>query len=380
MARRKSKLQIVLHSAFYRVYFALVLLAVAGIVLGMRYLNSLLADYERAQPAHVAETAARLFEDADYETIYSFDTSAANIGDPEFYVENLREIAADRSVSWSPAYSPSEDERRYNVLLAGEKFAEISLVPSGEVTTHGNRLWKLGSVTTYVTMAEPEPTAQPTPEPTPTPIPREPFYITAPSESTVTVDGVQLGEQDAAQTGIATASAGLLPKGVQSPTLTQYIFYSDGDSPEIQVVDKYGNPQTPEPDGDRSWVCALPETPELKEKYEKAVVSVAQNLAKLSARTLKREKMLEYCASGSPARERVSQFDTSAGYSSRAGKFQNIMTSDYYMYSDGCFSCKVSFDYLSRYSASVTKTYSTTFTLYFVRQNGKGKLYNFTFY
>ena len=383
--RKKSKLQIVLHSVFYRVYFAVVLLVVIGIVIGTNYLHGLLADYESAQPTHVAEEAAQLFANADYETIYSYDTTAAEIanGDKAFYLESMHEIADGQDVTWSPAYSPSEDERRFNVLLADEKFAEISLVPSGEVTAHGYRLWQLGSVTTFVKMGEQELPEEPEVEEEPVEEVvevREVFHVIAPTESTVVVDGKRLSMDDAIRTDIPTASAGLLPPNVKSPTLTEYAFYSENETPEIVVTDKYGNPQTLEASGENAWSCPLPETPGLKEKFESSAVKVGEELARLSARTIKREKMLGYCASGSPARASVSKFDTSAGYSSKAGKFENVVTSEYYQYSDNCFSCRVSFDYLSKYSSSVTKSYETTFTLYFVNQNGKGKLYNFTFY
>ena len=389
MAKRRRKKKSILYSIFYRVYFALVVVGVFGIIFGMNYLYGLLADYESAQPTHVAETAARLFENADYDTIYEYDTSAADVadGDKDFYLESMHTIADGQNVTWSAAYSPSEDEKRYNVLLADEKFAEISLVPSGRVTDHGYRIWRLGSVTTYVTMGEQEVPEEE--EEIEEPIIEEEVEevpagfdcrITVPSESTVVVNGARLTAQDAVNTDIPTASAELLPEKVPSPTMTEYQFYSETETPEIAVTDKYGNPQTPVAEGDHSWSCPLPETPGLKEKYEKAAVNVAQQLAKLSARTITREKMLGYCASNSPARSSVSKYDTSVGYSSKAGKFENIVTSDYYQYSDDCFSCHVSFDYISRFSSQVSKSYSTAFTLYFIRQGGKGKLYNFTFY
>ena len=89
--------------------------------------------------------------------------------------------------------------------------------------------------------------------------------------------------------------------------------------------------------------------------------------------------MLRYCADGSPAYASISAFDDSTGANKKPESFQNIVTSNYYMYSDTCFSCHVSFDYLSKFTAQVVKTYPTTFTLYFVQQNG-GRLYSFTLY
>ena len=142
MAKKRRRKKSIWRSTFYRVYFAAVVVGVIAIVIGTRYLNGVLKDYESAQPAHAAQTAARMFEDADYDRIYEYDTSAAGIaaGDREFYVESMREIASGKQVTWSAGYTSNDDERVYNVLLENEKFAQITLVPSGEVTSRGNRL------------------------------------------------------------------------------------------------------------------------------------------------------------------------------------------------------------------------------------------------
>lgn len=374
----KKKLRRVLHSTFYRVYFALVLLCVVGIGFGARWLSEYLADYEAAQPAHVAENALKMFEDGDYETVYNYDTSAPKLasGDQAYYVKNMREIANGKAVSWTEAYSPDADERRYSVLLDDEKFAEMALVPSGNVTRHGQKLWKLDSVTTFVTMGEQE-EPEPEEEPEPTGIL---CHVTVPSESAVTVDGAPLTAEDAVTSDIPTASAGLLPKGVPSPTLTEYAFYSESGEPQIEVTDKFGNAQEVTAGEEYSWSCALPESPELKEQFEGPVVQIAEMIAQVAARIANKNDVLRRCAPDSPAYANIEAFDLNSGYKHRASKFENVETSNYYQYSDDCFSCHVSFDYLSWFSADVIKTYPTTMTLYFVRQGGSGKLYNFTFY
>ena len=54
-----------------------------------------------------------------------------------------------------------------------------------------------------------------------------------------------------------------------------------------------------------------------------------------------------------------------------------MVVSDFYLYSEDCFSCRVSFDYIPRFSSG-SKTYPTAYTLYFVRQGDTGKLYSFS--
>ena len=131
MSRKKKKS--IWRSTFYRVYFALVALALVAIVIGTLWLRGVLKDYESAQPKYVAGDVGRLFENADYEAIYNVDTSAAQFeGDEALYLDNLRQLTDGKRVEWTPAFSANKDERKYNVNLDGERFATFTLVPSGQ--------------------------------------------------------------------------------------------------------------------------------------------------------------------------------------------------------------------------------------------------------
>ena len=190
MSSKKKKS--IWHSTFYRVYFALVALALVAIAIGTLWLRGVLRDYESAQPKYVAEEVGQLFKNADYDAIYKVDTSAAQFegGDAALYVNHLKQLTAGRNVEWTPAFSANRDERKYNVNLDGERFATFTLVPSGQTTARGNTLWKLGSVTTLVQLQQATP--EPEPEPTPEPEPPAQVYtcrITVPTGYSVTVDG-----------------------------------------------------------------------------------------------------------------------------------------------------------------------------------------------
>lgn len=377
MARRHRKKRSILRSRFYQVYFLLVLTCIAAIALGDLYFNGVLEDYEAAQPVHAAEAAARLFEAGDFETLSGLDASMQAIsgGDRAFYIQSMRALTQGKTISWSEAYSPSEDERRYNVYLDGDRFAEFTLVPSGAQTPRGNRLWTLGSLSTRVTVQQaPEPTAVP-PE-----VERIPCTVTVPSNYTVKVNGTPLGANDVALGDIPTASAGLLPEGVASPTLTRYAFLSETDALELSVTDGAGNAQTLLQDGECAWSCPLPEKPELKAQYEEGVIDVAKRLARYLAKDLEKGGALKCCARNSPAYESINNFDNTWGTPHKGASFENIVTSDYRLYSDSCFSCHVEFDYVARFAKDNVKTYPTAYTLYFIREGSKGKLYNFTLY
>ena len=59
---KKGGRESLLKSKFYRIYFALLTLAIIGIAVGTVWLNGLLKDYESAQPVYVAQEVAKIFE------------------------------------------------------------------------------------------------------------------------------------------------------------------------------------------------------------------------------------------------------------------------------------------------------------------------------
>lgn len=374
--RRRGRKKSILRSRFYQVYFILVILCVLGIALGANYLNGVLADYESAQPKYVARQAARLFERGDYEAIFGLDTSMRDVPEEDraYYIGQLEALAAGREVSWSEAYSGNEDERRYRVSLDGEKFAEFTLVPSGAQTKRGSRLWTLGSVTTFVRIEEPQ-IAEP--EPTPTPVPTIACSITVPSSFTVTADGRTLDANDVVEDGIPIVPAGMLPSDVTAPAMVRYAFPSESGAPDIRVTDWQGNAQTPMQDSEHSWRCDLPQNPELEALYGESALEVAKRIAKYSTREASQDSVLKKCAKGSPAYESIKSFDSSLGKKPKSSTFENVVVSDFYLYSEDCFSCRVSFDYIPRFGKE-SKTYPTAYTLYFVRQGDSGKLYSFS--
>ena len=192
----RKKKKGLLSSRFYRIYFVVVAVALVAIVIGLVWLNGAVADYEVAQPVHAAEEVAALFEEGDWDRIYDLDTSAKDIsdGDRALYVERLTELTDDGDIAWSPAFSSNPDEVKYTVTLEDDKLATFTLVPSGQTTSHGNRLWKLGSITTHVAVEGTEAAGD---------LSVAPYRVKAPEGYTVTVNGRELTAEDAIATGEA---------------------------------------------------------------------------------------------------------------------------------------------------------------------------------
>lgn len=390
MARKSKKRKSILKSRFYQIYFIVVAVALVAIFFGTVWLKGLLADYESAQPVYVAEDVARLFEAGDYDALYAVDTSAAHIsgGDQAFYTQSMAQIAAGKTVEWSEAFSTDEDAHRYNVTLDGEKFASFTLVPSGETTARGNRLWKLGDVTTYVTLSEPEPEPEPTqtPEPTAEPLPTGDgeLYecrVTVPSGYAVTVEGVRLSNDNAQIVPGFMFEDGFLPEGVENPMTTQYVFSVGSESPAIEVTDESGAAVTLTQDAERerTWACSIPEDATLSAQYGESAYKLGQKIAKFMSKDGSKKSIERLCLRGSPAAYIFDNLSNRFATPHKGVEFRNPQVTEFYRLSDTCFTCHVSFDYVL-FTAEGERVYPTNYTFCLVSQDGKGGLYNLLIY
>ena len=394
MASKSKKKKSILRSRFYQIYFIVVAVMLIAIFIGTLWLKGLLADYESAQPVYVAENVARMFEAGDYDALYAVDTSAAEIsgGDAAFYTRSMAEIAAGKVVEWSEAFSTDEDVRRYNVTLDGDKFASFTLVPSGEKTPRGNRLWKLGDVTTYVTLSEPEPEPESEPEPEETPAPTaEPLplgdgeayecRITVPSGYAVTVEGVRISDENAQIVPGFMFEDGFLPEDVQNPMTTQYVFSVGSASPAIEVTDENGAAVTPVPDPEkeRTWTCSIPEDEALKSQYSENAYQLGQKIAKFMSKDGSKKGITRLCLRGSPAWTIFDNLSNRYATPHNGVDFRNPQVTEFYRLSDTCFTCRVSFDYVLN-TADGERVYPTAYTFCIYSKDGKAGLYNMQIY
>ena len=359
MTKRKKKS--IFKSWYYRIYFVLILLCVIGILIGMRVLNGVMEEYEATRPVHAAEEVADIFERRDFASIFPYDTTAAQYaaGQSAQYVDFMNGFAQGKTLTWREAYSGEENEKKYSVLLDDEKFATFKLVTTGETSAHGYNTWKLDSVETNA-------------------LPVTRYTITAPADSTVTVDGRTLTEADALETGIKTACAGMLPPDVPEATCTQYFADVCFGEPAISVTDRFGAAQELTQDDAHAFSCAIPENESLKPLCEQNVIAIAQKLANFTSEDLSQNKMLKYVHKNSPAYNTIKEFDNQWCPAHVGYEFQDVQTSDYFDYGDACFSCRVSFKYVIHYAKTDDNVYDTAYTLYFYKKDGSFKLYNFT--
>ena len=376
--KRNRGLQGLWNSRFYRIYFIAVSAALVLIAFGLIWLHSVVRDYETAQPVHAAEVVADLFERGDYASLYAFDTSAGETygGDQAFYEQSMSQLTQGKAILWREAFSPNPDEKKYTVTLDGDKFASFTLVPSGETTAHGNRLWQLGSVTTNVALQGTEEAEQ---AQVPTPDESEGGVyttITVPTGCAVSVDGQALTEANVVRSGIPVLPEDFLPSGVEGPTMVEYGCYAS-EEPAIAVTDEGGAAIEAQPDGEHAWRCEPKENVELREQYADAIVKLGVRIAKYTVDDLSRDRI--GIAPDSPAETILKKFSNSWAPSHKSTSVLNPQVSQFYVLSDDCFTCHVTFDFVLTSRRENDYTYPTAYTLCVIKRKGVGALYNIVF-
>ena len=360
-AKKKTLLQLLRESWFYRIYFGLLALCAVALAIGLITLHGVMREYEQTRPVHSAEAFLDVLNRRDWAQIHDIDEGAKRLKyeTTEQYAQYMDELTAGKEFTLKNVLSIDESEQKYNLLLDGQKFAELTLAQSGETTKHNFAQWQLKSL---------EITASQSNE----------FTVTAPSDSIVRVNGQTLGAQDILEAGLPTEADGNLPDGVAAPTLTKYgvyMFFSEPD--EITVTDRNGIAQEPTQDGERSWSCGLAYDDSIKAQVESNVVTWGRRLAAYTTGDYDKIDLSNACINPSPARSFIRNMENQWAAAHNGYDFQNIQTSDYYVYSDSCFSCKISFDYIVHYRQQ-DQTYPTKYTLYFAKDGNTFKLYNFT--
>ena len=284
----------------------------------------------------------------------------------------MTELTDDGDIAWSQAFSSNPDEMKYTVTLDGDKLATFTLVPSGQTTGHGNRLWKLGTIATHVAVEGTEAAAAGD-------LTVAPYRVKAPTGYTVSVNGRELTDADAVSTGEAIFQADFLPEGINPPTMTEYAFFSDEGEPELSAKDASGKDAALQPDGDNRWVCPLQEDAGFASQYSDAIIALAERVAKYTVKDLSRNGIMKDVASESPAETILKKFSNDWAPPHKTATVTDAKVTDFYVLGDDCFTCHVEFTFTLRTRRGNDYVYPTSYTFCVVKRKGAGKLYNITF-
>lgn len=358
---KKSLLYLLRTSWFYRIYFGVLMLCAVALVIGLKLEGEMLKEYEQTRPVHSAEAVLNMLNQRDWSQLQAMDESAKKLryAGADQYAQYMDELTYGSAFTLKNVLSIDENEQKYNVLMGEKKFAEMLFVQSDETTAHGFKNWKLESIATTVLDADQ-------------------YTITVPSDFTVQINGTTLSDEDILESGISMGIESNLPEGVTAPVLTRYgVNTAFGKIENLSITDGKGNSCEPVQDGENSWSCGLAYDESVRAKCEDGVITWGRRLAAYTTGDYDKFDLSGACVNPSPARTFIRNMENQWAAAHSGYDFENIKTFDCYVYSDTCLSCKISFDYIVHYKKE-DKTYPTAYTLYFVKDGGKFKLYSFT--
>ena len=117
----------------------------------------------------------------------------------------------------------------------------------------------------------------------------------------------------------------------------------------------------------------------MKAKCEDAVGKLAQRIAKFTSQDLSQGAVLDSTVPGSPAETQLKRFSNRWAPTHKSVSFKDMTVSQFYVLSDDCFTCHVSFDFIITSVRDNDYPYHTEYTFCITKHHGTGKLYNLTF-
>lgn len=118
-------------SVFWKIYFALLGVAVIALVIFLIWLHGWLEDFEMSEPVYVAEqTFNDYFKDFNPEEyLEKCELSVSSFDTKKDVVKYLNDITADKEITYAKVSSGVGDSILYNVKAGDVKFATFKLVP-----------------------------------------------------------------------------------------------------------------------------------------------------------------------------------------------------------------------------------------------------------
>lgn len=123
---------------FYAIYFGVLFVAVIAVVVGLGWLRGYLAEYESAQPIHIAEQVFDMyFKSRDFELLVQKTDTSDRLEAPAAVAEYLHSQYDTAELTYNSVTSDDSDSVKYIVKTGDYKIASFTLKKSGEKTRRG---------------------------------------------------------------------------------------------------------------------------------------------------------------------------------------------------------------------------------------------------
>ena len=353
---------------FYTVLALLVIVGICCVAYGLTLLKSWMTDYEASQPKYVAQNV--------FDTYFANPDIEAFIKEGEYTVspaetfDDLKKYVTDQIGNGEITYNEAAgsitgEELKFVVSAGNYKFAQFTVVDSGEKTEYGNPIYVMGDYNFFYKVETTH------------------VKVIAPSDATVTVNGYTLDSSYVTHTEETESCKHMPAKIMHNDNPTEGIklstYYMDGllyETDKVTVTDKDGQPCKVAKNEDGVFVAEINYTGTLAQENAETAMFFAQSYAKWAQvcggfftfnKTMDPKSSLYY---------KVQTLENYFAHSHSKCEFVDEEYSEFYDYGNGVFSCRVAFTWNAIRYNGVQATEYIDMTLFFHEVNGEYKIYD----
>lgn len=342
---------------FYTFYFMFILLFFAALLVGLKWLQGWLVDYENAQPTVKAQQVYdQVFADPDWAALYN----AAGVEDTKFvgieeFVAHMEEKVGSSELTYQETSAGLSGGKKYLVYLGEEKVAAFTLT-GGENATSVTDIpeWKLGTVELFFERSGS-------------------VRVQKLNGHTVEVNGVALDDSYTIQKATTKAEE-YLPEGTTGVyTCIQEVTGLMG-TPSIAIYDENGNQMELIYDDEKNMYIEQTEANTMTEDQRELALDAVETYSLwMIEKVTDRAKIAKYFDPSSDTYDSIiSMFGKLFVQDFSKYEFVNESVTDYCRYSDTLYSVHVSMTLNVTRTNGTIKEFPVDCTLFY-QQNEKGK-------
>lgn len=350
-------------SLFWKIFIPIVIAVFAAVNIALVWFRGFLADYEDAQPKHVAadvfNTYFSPFDSEKYlelcaDSVCEFETA-------DDIVEYLKGITNGQELSYNRVTTGIDGTYKYVVKAGDTKFASFSLVADSGKSGRFKK-YKPDSYELYVSAKMKK-------------------KVEIPKGYLLFVNSKLVGDEYITKNDIETDSCSHMPEGVSGTYYTRYVVKGLLNEPQISVTDASGEAAETETLANGTVRAAVVSDKALAEEQTAYVTEAAEKYAVYMQFDSQNAAMYfssisKYFDPSSELYESVRTVENGFVIEYDSYDFENVKCSEFVKYNDATFSCRVSFtQVLHRRGAEDYKDY-LDLTLYFRDVNGKYLIYD----
>lgn len=307
---------------FYAVYFGVLFVAVIAVVIGLGWFRGWLAEYESAQPVHIADQVFDMyFKSKNFDLLVQKTDTSDRLEDPATVASYLHSQYDSAELTYNSVTASDDSTLKYIVKNGDYKIASFTLKKSGETTRRGFEYYEPDKFEIFYA-AENDCT------------------ILAPEASSVFVNDIALPDKYLTDTDIVLDSErvpdGLLPVKYKKYKVTGLIYepsvrVSTGD----QVNDIEYTPET------RTYTAGLPNDTALEAEHKEFVLKAVEEYAKYMQSDSTWGAVRPYFDSTTDLYTSIRTVEQYFVIDHDAYRFEDEYVGQFYSYDDNTLSCRV---------------------------------------